>query len=132
PPEPTGQLEDIAKTAVSEVGKAPLRPFGFLGNLQAAGESAGEWISRKILGDEAVDVAKKARERMPSLVGTTGAPTTEDIAKGVTKVTGIPFHEPETPWGRRAGAIVGTATDPLSLTMGPGGVARKLLVGGTS
>lgn len=132
---PPDALADVGKTAVSEAAKAPLRPLGFIGDIGQTVEGVRGWIGRKLGTDKLVEEAQKrlTPEELHSLKQPRGAPTTEDIARGVEKAAGRElFHEPETAWGRRAGGLVAGATDPLNLAWGPGGFIRRLVEGGIS
>lgn len=134
PPSPSTVGEDVAKTMASEAAKAPLRPIGLIGDIRSGVESVRDWVGRKLGTDRLVEEAKKrlTADDLRKLKQPEGAPTTEDLARGAEKATGLEFHRPETPQGRIAGGFAAGFTDPLSLIMGPGNIARRALVGGLS
>ena len=131
---PSGTLADVGKSVVSEAAKAPLRPVGLIGDVRAGLEGARDWLGRVLGTDKLAEEAQKrlTPEELQKLKQPRGAPTTEDLARGVERATGAEFHRPETEYGRYAGAVSAGVADPLSLLMGPGNIVRRLIVGGVS
>jgi hypothetical protein len=112
---PVSTAADVAKSAVSGVGKGLTGLAGLPGDLAEYGARGLDRATKFIGGKLGVDVPDRA-DRPPTF-------GSADIQKGVEGVTGE-FYKPQTTYGKYAHTVGEFAPGILG---GPGGLARKAI-----
>lgn len=120
---------DVAKSAGVGVAKGAIGLAGLPGDVRTLAGAATDWVGGKLgASQESIDALKSGVQRgarlVPGLNAFAGAPTSQEIQKGVEGVTGE-FYKPQT----MAGEYAQTAGEFLpAAAAGPGGIARRLAV----